>query len=284
MRKLIISVIVSCLLLSGCSKNKFSPFVMQTTTNLEINQEYDPLDFIKDVENVGLTFEVINNTIDISTPGDYEITYRIKSADGKKSVDRTFLFYVCDKDAPELTVPDVIRIKRGTNFIMSEHASAYDTRDGDLTSSIIYTGVIDAFKEGDYPVTISVSDRFGNTTTKDIIVKVEYNPDENAFANAIIGKYEDVSYTGGTAPTITFNEDGTFIFYINGCSVFSAVEGKYIVHEDTVYLTSNKNFFGPTEETDIVSFVYQLDGSIMFIGELKKCAPNYGDKFFKVTP
>lgn len=284
MRKVFITVLIAMLFLAGCSGKKFNPFVTQQVTVFEINQEYDPLTLLKDVERVGLVFEVVENTVNISEPGDYHIKYRITSRDGKHSVERTYEFSVADTEAPELTINDVITIKRGSTFIMSEHARAYDKRDGDLTSSIVYTGVVDAFKEGEYPVKISVSDRFGNTTVRDIIIKVEYNPDENAFANSIIGKYTDVSITTGNAPTITFNEDGTYIFYINGCSVVSAVEGKYIVYEDTIYLSSNNSFYGSTPETDIATFKYQLDGSIVFTGELRTCAPNYGDKFFKENP
>jgi len=280
-RKILITLLITLLLLSGCSGNKFNPFVTQQVTVFEVNQEYDPLTLIKDVEKVGLVFEVLENTIDITTPGDYHIKYRITSSDGKQSIEKTFEFSVADSEAPVLEIDSIITIKRGTSFLMSEHAKAYDNRDGDLTNSITYTGSVDAFKEGEYPVKVSVSDRFGNTTTKDIVIKVEYNPDDNAFANTIIGKYVDTSYTSGNAPTITFNEDGTYIFYINGCSVVNAVEGKYLVHEDTIYLSSNSRFFGPTEETDIATFKFHLDGSIVFTGEVKSCAPNYGDKFFK---
>ena len=56
--------------------------------------------------------------------------------------------------------------------------SAYDYEDGWLNDVISYTGYVDTWVLGEYPVTYYVMDSEGLIDTKTIIVKVIRNPRE----------------------------------------------------------------------------------------------------------
>ena len=280
MKKLSFILLILIVTLSGCKGKEFTPFVTQTKDVLDLNESYRAEELIDDVENVGLQFEVLNNTIDTSKPGDYSVTYKILSSDGKKSVEKTFLFKVKDHDAPALTIPDEIKLRQGQAFSISDYATAEDSREGNLTNKITYSGAVNAYKEGSYQIEVSVSDSFGNTSSKTVTIIIE-SGDSTSFQTQIAGNYTDITYTSGQAPTLTINENNTFTLYLNGCSILSAVEGNYVMFEDRLYLKSPQYVFSDKPEEDLVSFAIQLDCTLKFMTELDICAPNYGDIFQK---
>lgn len=279
MRKFRVIILLILIICGGCRK-AFDPVVIQTVNVIEQNSNVDPLTLIKDADDAGLVFEVKENTINTAIPGDYYVVYTITSKNGKDSVERRYDFAVADDDAPVLLVDDTITIRQGQNFTIFDHAKAVDERDGDVSDKITYSGSINTYKEGSYTINVTASDRFGNTASKDVTVVVTAVTNEQ-LADNIVGSYTDVSYTGGQSPTVTLNDDGTFILYINGCTVFSAVEGEYIVHEGYVYLSSSTQPFSSVIEENVVSFTIQPDGNLLFHSEMKSCAPNYGDLFTK---
>tara|TARA_R110002073_G_scaffold236644_1_gene397701 strand:+ start:539 stop:1057 length:519 start_codon:yes stop_codon:yes gene_type:complete len=68
-----------------------------------------------------------------------------------------------DLTAPviSLTGEDLITVKLNTVYV-DEGATAFDNRDGDLTSNIVTTSNVDTKVSGDYKVTYTVKDRAGN--------------------------------------------------------------------------------------------------------------------------
>ena len=280
MKKLSVISLIMLLILSGCSGKEFTPYVTQNQEILELNTTYKAEDLISDAENVGLQFEVITNNIDTAHPGDYTVVYKITSPDGRKSTEKTFTFRVRDNDAPVLTIPEEIKLKLGQVFSIKDYASAEDSRDGNLTDQITYSGSVNAFREGSYEIVVSVSDSFGNTSEQKVTIIIEGSADGSYLEN-IVGTYKDISYTSGQAPTLTLNSNNTFTLYLNGCSILSAVEGDYVVYENRIYLKSPSYKFSDVPEEDLVSFIIQLDGTLQFNTELTICAPNYGDIFEK---
>lgn len=278
MRKFILIMMILCMLLTGCSSKEFEPNVKQSTEVLELDQEVDPLTLLVDVEEAGLTFEVVESNLDTKTPGDYSITYKISS--GRKSTEKTFEFKVKDNDAPTIEVDDTINILYGGSFILKDYAKATDERDGDVSDSLHFTGSINTYSVGSYKITILANDQFGNEASKEVTVNV--NADEkNTYKETICGTYTDTSYTAGQAPTLTLNSDGTFELYLNSCTVVNLVEGEYMQYEDVLYLISDDHRFFSPNEADLVRFVVQIDGTLMFDSQLETCAPNYGDVFAK---
>lgn len=281
MRKIffLITLIIGLMITVGCGE-KFEPEIGVRKTYLNLNEEYDPLDLIYDLNDAGLKIQVIQDTIKIDVPGDYAVTYVIYSADEKQHVTKEYPFSVADSDAPALTVDDVITLKQGNLFNISDYASANDARDGDLKGKITYNGTLNTFKTGEYQITVSVSDRFNNTTSKEVKVIVSEN-DEVNYVKLISGNYTDITYQSGQAPTLSLREDGTFSLYINGCALLSAIDGKYIVVEDTIYLNSPNNPFVTYDEDNLMLFTIQPNGTLLFTSEMDICAPNYDDIFVK---
>lgn len=278
MRKFILSFTLLCLILTACSAKEFEPNVKQTTEVLELDQEVDPLTLLVDVDEANLTFEVLESNLDVKTPGDYKITYKISS--GKKSTEKTFDFVVKDNDAPTIEMDDTINILYGDSFILKDYAVATDERDGDVSDSLHFTGSINTYSVGSYNITVIANDRFGNEATKEVTVNV--NEDEkNTYKETICGTYTDTSYSSGQAPTLTLKNDGTFELYLNSCTVMNLVEGQYMQYEDVLYLVSDDHRFFSPNEADLVRFVVQIDGTLMFDSQLELCAPNYGDIFAK---
>ena len=278
-KTMVIFIISWLLLLTGC-KAPFEPVTSLRKPFLQVNEEYDPLDLISDTDEAGLIFEVLENKIDITTPGDYTVTYVIYSADKKQHITREVTIPVADEEPPVLTVEDTITLKQGNLFSISDYASATDSRDGDLKDKITYNGTLNTFKTGEYVITVSVSDRFNNTASKEITITVT-ETEEVDYAKLIAGKYTDVSYQSGQAPALSLKADGTFSLYINGCSLLSAIEGKYIIVEDTIYLNSPNNPFARADDDNLLLFTIQPNGTLLFKSEMEICAPNYDDIFVK---
>lgn len=280
MKKLALISLILLMVLSGCKGKEFAPYVTQKQEILELNGTYKAENLITDVDNIGLIFEVLDNKIDTSRPGDYPVTYRISSANGKKSIEKTFIFRVRDNDAPVLTVPEEIRLKQGQIFSIGNYAQAYDSREGNLTDKIVYDGVVNSYREGTYQIEVSVGDSFGNVSRQNVRIIIEAG-DSSSFISQIAGDYTDTTYTYGQAPALTLNTNNTFTLYLNGCSILSAVEGDYIMYENHLYLKSDEYHFSDKPEEDLICFVIMMDGTLRFESELNICAPSYGDIFEK---
>ncbi|MBO4219264.1 MAG: hypothetical protein IKX74_05095 [Erysipelotrichaceae bacterium] len=278
MRKLLISFICILLTLGGCKSKEFEPVVSLKQDILELNQEIDPLALIQDTQNAGLLFEVVSSDLNTAVPGTYSITYRISK--DRNSAEKTFEVTVKDNDPPVIECPDSIELLYGNPFVFSQHAKATDPQDGDVTELMRYEGVINTYKEGSYPITIIARDRFDNTASKEVTVTVKKDKDES-YRASICGTYRDSSYTSGQAPTLTLSSDGTFLLYISNCSLLNLVEGTYMQYEDVLYLTSEDYEFSYTPEENLVRFIVQVDGTLMFDSHLNLCAPSYGDIFEK---
>ncbi|MGO1768671.1 MAG: immunoglobulin-like domain-containing protein [Microbacterium sp.] len=77
------------------------------------------------------------------------------------------------RDAPpELTVPADGEIEVGSDFDPLDGVSSNDNVDGDLTDAVEVEGTVDTATPGEYPLTYSVTDTRGNTTTQERVVTV----------------------------------------------------------------------------------------------------------------
>ena len=107
--------------------------------------------------------------------GTYTVVYSVEYLDKKAMETRTV--NVIDKEPPELTFPDgdKISIRPGSKF-KDPGAKAVDDSDGDVTDKIITKGFVDVYNKGDYEVTYTVSDSYGNEATATRTVTVEGEP------------------------------------------------------------------------------------------------------------
>ncbi|MBR0137161.1 MAG: DUF5011 domain-containing protein [Erysipelotrichaceae bacterium] len=278
MKKIIIAIIAA-LMISGCTKKEFSPYVTIDKTVYEQNEEFDALSIIHDSANAGLLITVKESNVNTAVPGDYKVIYTITSANGKQSVEKTVEIIVKDYDAPVIEVSDVIELFIGDSFVIEKYVKAIDEREGDLTSSVHFEGVVNSFVAGDYPIRFIVSDSFGNTAEKEVTIRIKKAENSQPADYSIAGNYTDISYLDGQAPTLSIREDGTYTIFLNGCSVLRSADGNYVQYENIIYLLSDSYVFSDVPEKNVLCFVIQLDGSLCFDSELDLCAPNHGDIF-----
>ena len=95
------------------------------------------------------------------------------------------LIFACSSDddstneSPIITLigEPIVMVNTYSTYIDSG-ATAIDSEDGDLTSSIVTTGLVNTSINGDYTITYTVSDSTGNTVTatRQIIVEDDGNP------------------------------------------------------------------------------------------------------------
>ena len=279
MNKLVIALVMLMIILAGCSREVFDPQVTQKVTILNQNESYDPLSLIEYDRNA-YKAEVEENTLNTAVPKDYSITYIITDArNEKKSVKKTFVFSVSDSVAPVLTHSGgEITIRQGTIFRISDYYQAIDEREGNLTDSITYQGDFSSFADGEYEITVLVSDKFGNEASENVKVIVQKAAAES-YIDKITGDYTDISYQSGQAPSLQLRSDGTYTLYINSCTLVNSVQGQYVVADDLLYLTSDQNAFNSSEEYNLALLKIQSDGTLRFSSDIVVCAPSYGDVF-----
>lgn len=88
-----------------------------------------------------------------------------------------------DPVAPEITLEggQVITVSAGHAF-EDPGFTATDNGDGDVTGLVEVSGIVDVYRPGDYPITYTVTDSFGNTTSVTRTVQVtitQTNPDSS---------------------------------------------------------------------------------------------------------
>ncbi len=136
--------------------------------NISINPNslFDPLEGItatdvEDGENLIVT--VVSNTVDTSTPGDYEVVYSTVDSDGNTTIISRI---VTVTNAPIITGTTDITINPGSDFNLIIGITADDSEDGDLTDKIeVTSNNLDVNIPGMYTIMYSVTDSDGNTTT-----------------------------------------------------------------------------------------------------------------------
>ena len=103
------------------------------------------------------------NNIDMNTIGTYSVIYNVVDANGNSAVPLIRTVNVVDTTAPLITIigPNPVDIQVGSVY-NDAGATAADTLDGDLSSSITVVNNVDANTVGTYTVTYDVTDSAGN--------------------------------------------------------------------------------------------------------------------------
>ncbi|WP_099221250.1 immunoglobulin-like domain-containing protein [Listeria costaricensis] len=123
-----------------------------------------------DEEDGDLTNQiVITGSVDNQTVGVYPITYSVTDSQGGTATITVNVTVI--NDPPAIFATDQT-IHVGDKVDVLKNVTATDTEDGDLTNQITYTGTVDNTKPGDYPITYSVADAQGQTTTKNVTIHV----------------------------------------------------------------------------------------------------------------
>ncbi|MCX6740293.1 MAG: DUF5011 domain-containing protein [Candidatus Parcubacteria bacterium] len=185
------------------------------------------------------------SAVDITTVGNYIVTYNVTDANGNVAVQVTRTVKVVDKTSPIITLLGTIiqNIEYGSPYA-ELGATAIDNVDGDLSAKIVIGGVaaINTSVLGTYTVTYDVTDSNGNAavqairtvnvvdTTKPVITLTGVNPQ-------IINVGDAYAELGATA---TDNFDGVITpITINSAAVNTAIVGSYNVTYDVTDSNGN---------------------------------------------
>lgn len=156
------------------------PVIQATDKTLTVGDEFDPLTDVtaKDEEDGDITdkIEILENEVDTTKPGKYEVTYKVTDSGGASHV-KTIKVTVNPKMEPINAAPIIKAEDKtltvGDTFDPKADVTAEDVEDGDLTDKIeVLKNEVDTTKAGKYEVTYKVTDRKGASRTKTITVTV----------------------------------------------------------------------------------------------------------------
>ena len=179
------------------------PVIKATDKTLIVGDEFDPLADVtaEDEEDGDITdkIEILENEVDTTKPGKYEVTYKVTDSGGASHV-KTIKVTVNPKMEPLNAAPIIKAVDKnltvGDAFDPMADVTATDAEDGNLTDKIeIKKNDVDTTKPGKYEVTYKVTDSKGASYTKSITVTV--NPKMEPINSAPIIKAEDKTLTVG---------------------------------------------------------------------------------------
>ena len=179
------------------------PVINATDKTLTVGDEFDPLADVTatDEEDGDLTdkIKILNNEVDMTKPGKYEVTYKVTDNGGASYV-KTIKVTVNPKMEPINAAPIIEAEDKtltvGDAFDPMADVTATDAEDGNLTNKIeILKNDVDTTKPGKYEVTYKVTDRKGASYTKSITVTV--NPKMEVLNAIPTIKAEDKTLTVG---------------------------------------------------------------------------------------
>ena len=157
-----------------------APIIEAEDKTLTVGDAFDPMAdvTVTDAEDGNLTdkIEILNNEVDTTKPGKYEVTYKVTDSKGA-SYTKTITVTVNPKMEVLNAIPTIKAedktITVGDTFDPKADVTAEDVEDGDLTDKIeVLKNEVDTTKAGKYEVTYKVTDRKGASRTKTITVTV----------------------------------------------------------------------------------------------------------------
>ena len=179
------------------------PVIHATDKTIEVGDEFDPRADVtaKDEEDGDITdkIEILENEVDTTKPGKYEVTYKVTDSGGASHV-KTITVTVNPKMEPINAAPIIEAEDKtltvGDAFDPMADVTATDAEDGNLTDKIeILNNEVDTTKPGKYEVTYKVTDNKGASYTKTITVTV--NPKMEVINAIPTIKAEDKTITVG---------------------------------------------------------------------------------------
>jgi len=106
----------------------------------------------------------VSGTVDENVIATYPLQYRVSDSSGNPAVPVTRLVHVYDDTLPviQLMGAPEMTLEAKVDGYTEPGASASDAYDGDLTSAVMISGMVNPSVIGDYPVAYDVQDRSGN--------------------------------------------------------------------------------------------------------------------------
>ena len=118
--------------------------------------------------------ELVNNTVDMSTPGEYKLQYVTTDANGNKAYNDIFITVV-DTTKPVISIDRTVELNVGDKFVEDIYSKISDNSDDTLKVEIYpVNGVkVDTTTPGTYQISYKISDTSGNfeVATRTVYVK-----------------------------------------------------------------------------------------------------------------
>ena len=164
MKRIIIVIVFSCMIISGCTNTRVS----QNTNEIEIGSSVDLLSLL-DYDKDNITVNIKDATkINLNEVGEYEVPFTIETKNGKIT-EKSFIFNVVDSTPPEIELEDPIVVYKDIDFDITQYVTCNDNSGYyDLT----VTPEINTQQEGNTTVEIKATDKNGNTASKVTTVQV----------------------------------------------------------------------------------------------------------------
>ncbi|MBA3924783.1 immunoglobulin-like domain-containing protein [Listeria rustica] len=189
------------------------------------------------------SIQVVNNNVDTSVPGTYEVVYEVTDSDGNTS---TFTRTVTVTEAPIITGEVSTEVNPNSVFDPMSTIQATDKEDGDVTLNVVITyNDVDTSEPGTYSVMYEVTDSDGNTDTFTREVIVTEKP---AFVgDATISINPDSVFVPLDNISATDKEDGALSgIQVVSNNVDTGVPGNYEVVYEVTDSDGNKTTFTRT--------------------------------------
>ena len=149
------------------------PVINASDKEIYLNSEFDPLEGVtaSDKEDGDLTESVeYTGEVKVDVVGDYQITYKVSDKNGQV-VSKTITVHVIVNQEPVINAYDKV-IYLNSKFDPLEGVTASDKEDGTITDIKVLKNEVKTDTLGKYEVTYSVTDSYGQTSTKTITITV----------------------------------------------------------------------------------------------------------------
>lgn len=165
--------------------------VMTGLNNLEINlgDEIDLLNGVSAIDNGDgdlTTSIVVTGHVNVNIPGTYTINYEVSDLFGNTTTQSVDI-KVKDNIKPELNNVTDKTIKVNADFDPLSGITATDNIDGNISANIKSNKDFNTKIAGEYTITITVTDSFGNTAKQSYQLTVENNNNSLVITLSIVG-------------------------------------------------------------------------------------------------
>lgn len=148
------------------------PIINAEDKEIYLNSEFNPLDGVtaSDAEDGVISNIEYSGEVDTKVVGDYKVTYKVSDRNGQE-VTKTITVKVIVNQLPVINASDKT-IYLNSEFNPLDGVSAYDAEDGVIDDITVDKNEVKTDTLGEYEVTYSVTDSYGQKVTKKITITV----------------------------------------------------------------------------------------------------------------
>jgi hypothetical protein len=146
-------------------------YVTHTKTSIEVGTTFNAMSGVlaRDFQDGDLSDRVaVSGSVDTSKPGIYDLTYQIADNDGATAMAKQEVTVFADKPTLDISkIPTTVKVGEPVQV----HDVSAGSKYGDVNIELI--GGVDSNIPGQYKLTYTVTDKFGQQTTADTTVTVQ---------------------------------------------------------------------------------------------------------------